>query len=170
MSYATAAIATFDNMLKTLEHLVSKAKSAGMADDVLEARLAEDMFPLESQFRVAVNQVGMALARLSGTEIAADEEPYTSFAQVGERLKAMREHVGAAQVDSWPGAGETVEFTLPNGMSFAMQAHEYVRDWTMPNFYFHTSMAYGLLRHKGLEIGKADLIPHMMRYFKAPAA
>jgi hypothetical protein len=170
MSYAIAALATFDNMLGTLDHLVSKAMAAGVSDDLLQAKLAEDMFPLESQFRIAINQTGTALARLTGAEIPTDDDAYTSIAEVRERLKAMRERVAQAKSADWPAADQMVEFTLPNGMAFAMQAHEYLRDWTMPNFYFHTSMVYGLLRANGLEIGKADLIPHMMRYFKAPTA
>ena len=170
MSYATAALATFDHMLATLDHLAAKAQAAGMSDDLLQAQLAEDMFPLENQFRVAVNQVAQALVRMDESEIAFDEEPYTSFAQVRERLQAMRARVGEVQVTQWPAADQTVEFTLPNGMAFAMQAHEYMRDWTMPNFYFHTSMVYALLRHNGLAIGKGDLIPHMMRYIAKASA
>ena len=170
MSYATAALATFDNMLATLDHLAAKAEAAGMSDDLLQAQLAEDMFPLENQFRVAVNQVAQALVRMGESDIPFDEDPYTAFAEVRARLQAMRSRVAQVQVAQWPAADQVVEFTLPNGMAFAMQAHEYMRDWTMPNFYFHTSMVYALLRHNGLAIGKGDLIPHMMRYIaKAPA-
>ena len=170
MSYATAALATFDNMLATLDHLAAKAEASGMSDDLLQARLAVDMFPLENQFRVAVNQVAQALVRMGEADVAFDEEPYAAFAEVRERLQAMRSRVAQAQVAQWPAADQVVEFTLPNGMAFAMQAHEYMRDWTMPNFYFHTSMVYALLRQNGVTIGKADLIPHMMRYIaKAPA-
>ncbi len=169
MSYVTAALATFENMFGTLDHLASKAQAAGGSDDLLHARLAEDMFPLENQFRVALNQVTQALVRLCELDVPFDEEPYTSFDEVRERLKAMQELVPQAKDAHWPAAEDTIEFTLPNGMAFAMQAHEYVRDWTLPNFYFHTSMVYALMRQSGMEIGKADLIPHMMRYFKAPA-
>ena len=49
-----------------------------------------------------------------------------------------------------------------------MSAEEYVREFSLPNFYFHLSMAYAILRMKGLDIGKGDFIPHMAKYFKAP--
>lgn len=168
MSYTTTAIATFDNMLSTLDHLASKAQAAGLSDDLLQARLAEDMFPLENQFRVAVNQVAQALIRLCDMEIPFAEKALTSFAEVRVMLQSMKDCVAEAKTAQWSEAEAMVDFTLPNGMTFAMQAHEYVRDWTLPNFYFHTSMAYALLRNSGLQIGKADLIPHMLKYAKAP--
>jgi len=169
MSYATAALATFTNMLGTLDHLASKAMAAGVSDDLLQARLAEDMFPLEQQFRVAMAQVIVALDRLGNLGIESlDESAISSFAEARARIAAVRDMVANTDPATWPASGETVEFTLPNGMAFAMQAHEYVRDWTLPNLYFHTSMAYGLLRAGGLSIGKADFIGYMMRYMKQP--
>ena len=51
-----------------------------------------------------------------------------------------------------------------------MQAHEFLRDWTMPNLYFHATTAYGLLRHKGAALGKVDFVGYLMRYAAAPAA
>lgn len=170
MTYSRSACATFDNMFGTLQNLVAKAQAAGMGDDVLEAKLAEDMFPLESQFRVAINQVATALNRLCGSEIGLDEEAYISFAQIAERLTAIRAQIAGAGEEDWPAHDTEVDFTLPNGMRFVMTANEYIRDWTLPNFYFHTSLAYGLLRAHGLSIGKADFIPHMLKYAKAPAA
>ena len=62
-----------------------------------------------------------------------------------------------------------VDFTLPNGMAFAMQAHEYCRDWATPQFYFHLMAAYAILRAEGLAIGKIDYVGYMMKYLKQPA-
>ena len=170
MGYAETTRATLENMLATLQHLASKAQTAGMADAVLQSKLAHDMFPLEAQFRIAVNQVAQVLNRLTGQDIPAAETELSSFDEVRELLSSCQQWVAASSDAEWIEEDETVDFTLPNGMRFAMSAQEYVRDWTMPNFYFHTSMAYALLRHQGLEIGKADLIPHMLRYAKAPGA
>ena len=61
-------------------------------------------------------------------------------------------------------ADTPVDYTLPNGMRFVMSSAEYIRDWTLPNFYFHAATAYGLLRREGLALGKADFMTHMMRY------
>ena len=170
MSYATAALATYANMLGTLDHLATKAEAHEKGEALLQARLAEDMFPLHTQIRFTIDQVRVALDRLGNLGLASDDSDIITFAEAHARIAAARELVANTDPASWPASGDVVEFTLPNGMAFAMQAHEYMRDWTMPNFYFHTSMVYALLRHNGLAIGKGDLIPHMMRYIaKAPA-
>lgn len=169
MDYRDNACATFANMLATLDQLVAKAQDAGLGDQVLAAKLAEDMFPLETQFRIAVNQVILGLIRVTGSEIPLDETAYASLTEVRERLGAIRARVEEAAKAEWLAPDAEVDFTLPNDMRFVMSAEEYVRDWTMPNFYFHTTMAYALLRREGLAIGKIDFLPHMARYAAAPA-
>ncbi len=61
---------------------------------------------------------------------------------------------------------EDTEFdlALPNGMTFHFTIGEYLRDWNLPNFYFHTSIAYAIMRGASVPLGKADLIPHVGRY------
>lgn len=70
MYYAQEAKIVFMNMLGTLEHIVGRAEQAGMNDDVLADKLTEDMFPLELQFRVALNQVLLALNQVGGEDHA----------------------------------------------------------------------------------------------------
>ncbi len=169
MSYSSAALATFANLLGTLDHVAGKAQTAGLGDNLLaEAKLAEDMFPLETQFRIAINQVYMALNRVWGMDLSLDETAYAGFAEVRERLAEASARVAEAHAIEAPPAGQEIDMTLPNGMRFVMQAHEYLRDWTMPNFYFHAATAYGLLRREGLGLGKADFMGFMMRYARAP--
>jgi hypothetical protein len=169
MDYRDNACATFANMLTTLDQLAAKAQDAGLGDEVLAAKLADDMFPLETQFRIAVNQVILGLIRVTNAEIPLDETAYATLAQVRERLGAIRARVDEAAKADWLAPDAQVDFTLPNAMRFVMSAEEYIRDWTMPNFYFHTTMAYALLRREGLAIGKIDFLPHMARYAAAPA-
>lgn len=170
MSYATAALATYANMLGTLDHLVTKAAGHEKGETLLQARLAEDMFPLHTQIRFTLDQVVTALKRLGKLELPFDESDITSFAEAHRRIAAVREMVANTDPAIWPAAGETVEFTLPNGMAFAMQAHEYCRDWATPQVYFHLMAVYSILRMEGLAIGKADYVGHMMKYLKQPAA
>ena len=165
MTYAANALATFDNVLGTLDHLAGKAQGAGFGDDMLvTAKLAEDMFPLETQFRIAVNQVLLALGRVWAMDISLDETAYESFVAVRAQLGAARGHCATARAREAAAADTPVDFTLPNAMRFAMSAEEYIRDWTLPNFYFHAATAYGLLRREGLELGKSDFMTYMMRY------
>lgn len=169
MSYAHSARTVFVNMLGTLDHLVGKAEEAGMADDVLAEKLTEDMFPLELQFRVALNQVLLALNQVGGKEVPLEEAPYRSLAEVRERIAAVRSQIEQADPADWAEPDAVVDLTLPNGVRFLMSSEEDIQDWIMPNFYFHVTMAYALLRSAGLDVGKMDFLPHMERH-KVPKA
>ena len=164
MSYAASAKIVFANMLDTLEHLVSKAEDAHMADGVLDAKLTEDMFPLELQFRVALNQVLLALNQVGGRDVPLEETPYRSLSEVRTRIAAVRGELDRAGLEQWADPTKVVDLTLPNGVRFVMSSEEDIRDWIMPNFYFHVTMAYVLLRHAGLGIGKMDYLTHMSRH------
>jgi len=170
MTYAPFAAATFANMLGTLDHLVGKAQAAGLGDEVLSARLTEDMFPLELQFRVAINQVLLALNQVGGRDEPLETETYGSLAEIRTRLAAVRAVLDEAGPETWAAAEATVDLTLPNGVRFVMTAEEDVQDWILPNFYFHVTMVYALLRDAGVEIGKMDFIPHMARHKTADSA
>lgn len=169
MAYARSALTIFHDMLGTLDRLLHKAEEAGLADDVLAAKLTDDMFPLELQIRVAINQVLLALNQVGGLAVSLEEATYHSLAQARERVAAVRALVERANGDDWAAADSTVDLTLPNGVRFLMSSEEDIRDWIMPNFYFHITMVYALLRNAGLAIGKMDFIPHMDRY-KVPVA
>ena len=168
MSYATAALATYANMLGTLDHLVTKAESHEKGDALLQAKLTDDMFPLHTQIRFTIDQVVTTLNRLGTLKLASDDSDIASFAEAHKRIAAAREVVAKTDPATWPASGDPVEFTLPNGMTFVMQAHEYCRDWATPQFYFHLMAAYAILRAEGLAIGKIDYVGYMMRYMKQP--
>jgi uncharacterized protein len=164
MSYAISAQTVFTDMLGTLDHLVGKAINASMSDEVLASKLTDDMFPLELQFRIAVNQVLLALNQVGGAAIPLEAETYRSFAEVRDRIIAIRTIIEQADLTKWASPDTMVDLTLPNGVRFVMSAEEDVRDWIMPNFYFHVTMAYALLRASGVAIGKMDFLRHMERH------
>ena len=169
MSYATAALATFANMLGTLDHLCTRASAHEKGDSLLHARLAEDMYPLAVQIRFTIGQVIVTLDRLGAPGLELDESDIAGFADARARIAKAQELIGSTDAGGWPAADATIDFDLPNGMGFVMQAHEYIRDWAMPQFYFHLMMTYAILRAEGLAVGKADYVPHMMKYSKTPA-
>jgi len=169
MSYAQSARMTFANMLGSLDHLVGNAIDAGMTNDVLAERLTDDMFPLELQFRVALNQVLLALNQVAGQNVPLEEASYQSLAEVRERIAVVRSLIDRVDPAEWADADAVVDLTLPNGVRFLMSSEEDIRDWIMPNFYFHVTMAYALLRNAGLAIGKMDFLPHMHRHMASPA-
>ena len=151
-------------MLGTLDHLAGKAIEAGMADDVLATKLTDDMFPLELQFRVALNQVLLAINQVGGASVPLDEAPYRSLAEVRSRIASIRSLIDDGSLARWANAHESVDLTLPNGVRFVMSAEADIRDWIFPNFYFHVAMVYALLRIAGLPIGKMDFVGHMERH------
>jgi hypothetical protein len=64
------------------------------------------------------------------------------------------------------GASMPITIELPGGMTFDMLGEQYIRDWALPQFYFHVMTAYAILRSQGIEIGKADYVPHMFGYLR----
>lgn len=164
MSYAAFAHGTFANMLGTLDHIVRKAEDAGIADDVLASRLTNDMFPLELQLRVALNQVLLGLNQVAGRALPLEEQAYRSLAEVRERVAAVRTALDQSAAAAWAEPDAVVDLTLPNGVRFVMSSEADIRDWILPNFYFHVTMAYALLRHAGLNLGKMDFLTHMSRH------
>ncbi|KEO85855.1 hypothetical protein EH30_15200 [Erythrobacter sp. JL475] len=170
MSYATAALATYANSLATLDHLVTKAEGHEAGEALLHARLAKDMFPLHTQIRFTIDQVVTALKRLGQVDLSTDDSDITSFADAHSRIATARELIAGTDAATWPASSEIVEFDLPNGMAFAMQAHEYCRDWATPQVYFHLMTTYTILRAEGLAVGKADYVGYMMKYLKQPAS
>lgn len=164
MSYAHSAHTTFANMLGTLDQLVRKAQDEGMTDDVLGEKLTEDMFPLELQFRVALNQVLLALNQVAGESLPLEETSYRSLDEVRDRITLVRSYLDHSDLSAWADASVPVDLTLPNGVRFLMSSKDDMQDWIVPNFYFHVTMAYALLRNAGLAIGKMDFLPHMRRH------
>jgi len=67
-------------------------------------------------------------------------------------------------------AGRLIVHELPNGMIFDLTAEEYARDWTLAQFYFHIMTAYAILRSEGVDLGKADYVPHMLTYLRSESA
>ncbi len=165
MSYATSAHTVFDQTLGMLDGLLAKAAAHDAGDALLTARLADDMFPLATQVRFAGHQVLNTLNRLAGGSFTPAEQDVTTIAEAQAHIADLRAILADHKPDGWLDHDTPVEFGAGNGMTFATQAHEYVRDWAMPNFYFHVTTAYAILRREGLPIGKIDFLPHMMRHF-----
>ncbi|HEX2018106.1 MAG TPA: DUF1993 domain-containing protein [Aurantimonas sp.] len=167
MSLHKLIVPTFTQMLESLSGFLEKAETrlGDAAADAIDARLAPDMFPLAEQVRFSCIQVVEALARLQGLEVplmlARQETPAGLQGQIAETCSALRA-ASAEQIDA--GADRVVDLRLPNGMAFRMSGSEYVRDWALPQFYFHLVTAYAILRHAGVDLGKADYVRHMAAY------
>jgi len=148
-------------MLDNLSGILDKAAAHAEAKKIdpaifVNARLAPDMFPLSRQVQIATDMVKGCAARLAGIEVPSYEDNESTFSELQARIaktKAFIESVSASQVDG----SEERKITLKFGskeLSFLGQA--YLLDFVLPNFHFHLTTTYAILRHNGVEIGKKD--------------
>ena len=185
MNLTDLLIPTYRNMLGTLRGLLDKAEAqlgGGGAEALLRARLAPDMFPLATQIRFACVQAQEAPLRLLGRPVEplgellnegrnAGEQPGTiavARARIDEAL-AFLGGLGLDALDQTP-AGDPLVLTLPMGLTFDLTRAQFARDWALGQFYFHLMAAYAILRKEGVAIGKADYVPHMFAYLRAPGS
>ena len=158
---------TWRNMLRALSGMTDKAASHEKGDALLAEKLAEDMLPLSTQYRFVTNLPGEGLARLAGLDFTSKDDDPSSYAEAKHRITDTLAMLNAVKPDDFIDADEKFDMTLPIGMTFHLSAQEYARDWALPNFYFHISTAYAIMRMNGVGLGKADLVPHMGAYVKA---
>ena len=167
MTIAEQLKPTAENVLGTLDGLLAKTSANG-GDTLLGEKLAPDMLSLAAQVRIACDQVSAALKRTSDSAFVLPDDDDTTLAAARDRIARTRAALKAQPDASFVAPDTTIPLSLPNGMAFAMRADEYVRDWALAQLYFHAVTAYAILRAKGLAIGKADFLPYMARYAKAP--
>ncbi len=183
MSLTDFLVPSQAQMLRALSTWIDKAAAHALArgteqDAFLSLRLAPDMYPLASQVRFACFLAQEAVFRLRGEPLPEQlEEVRREGWNAGERpgsLTDARARVTDALSflsDIQPGAlddaaDRPVALELPNGMAFDMTGTRYVRDWSLPQFYFHVVATCAILRNHGVELGKADLVPHMFAYLR----
>lgn len=166
MNLADFTLTSFEQMLGTFDHLLIKAESDPRGDALLGEKLAEDMNPLATQVRFTTHQVVNTLNRLTGTSLPTQDTDHSSIAEARAHIADIRELIRNTQADAFVADDTPVSFDLPNGMAFAMTAAEYVRDWSLPQFYFHVMTAYSILRKAGIPLGKADYVGYIARHIK----
>jgi hypothetical protein len=123
-----------------------------------QARLYPDMHPLLRQVQIACDTAKGAAARLAGIEVPKHEDTEVTFADLKARIAKTLDFlktVTPAQLQE--AEGRSIEIKFPNG-SWKFTAPGYLTDFVLPNFFFHTSMVYALLRKNGVEIGKGDYL------------
>lgn len=148
-----------NNLSSILTNAEKQAKAKGYDPSVLlNARLAPDMFALTRQVQIATDHAKGCVARLAGHQVEAIEDTETTFAELQARIKKVLSIVEGYKPEQFEGS-ETREITIkiPN-QELKFSGLDYVNGWAMPNFYFHLTMAYAILRHNGIELGKKDFL------------
>jgi uncharacterized protein len=169
------ATETFVPMLGTLTHLLDKAAAHAAAKNVdvatlVDARLAPDMLPFSSQVRLACQHAEVAVAHLTGQEPPPMERVHQTFEQLVTRVRATLEALQQVPRAAFDGAEQRpIAIVIDTELAFDMTGLQFLRDWLLPNFYFHVTTAYDILRHHGVELGKRDYLRGVGRYRRSPA-
>jgi hypothetical protein len=163
LSMHQASAAVFIQALKGLSKVLHKAQAHADAKGydpvaLLQARLYPDMFPLARQVQICTDFAKGAVARLAGEEPPAWADDEASFADLIARVEKTSAYVAAFGADRIDGS-EAREITLVRrGVSSVVAGRPYLLEQAMPNFYFHLTTAYAILRHNGVEVGKKDYL------------
>jgi hypothetical protein len=154
---------TFVRMLRNLSAMLNKAEAHAKAKAfdpgvLLNARLAPDMFTLTRQVQIATDHAKGAMARLAGKQPEAIEDKETTMAELQARIVKVIAIVESFTPEQLEGA-ETREITIkiPN-QDLKFNGLDYLNTWALPNFYFHLTTAYAILRHNGVDLGKRDFL------------
>jgi hypothetical protein len=152
-------VRTLQNLSKILDKAVAQAKAQDKdLNSLLEAKLAPDMFAFTRQIQIASDSAKGCGARLAGIEAPSMADTETTFPELQARIAKTIDFLNSVKPEQLAGA-EDREITLkfPQGeMKFS--GRDFLTGFALPNFYFHVTTAYALLRHKGIEIGKMDYL------------
>lgn len=158
-----ASIAPMIRMLSNLATIMDKAEAQAKAKgqalgELTAARLAPDMHPFTRQIQIATDAAKGCAARLAGQEAPSFPDTETSFDELKARVARTIDYLkGFKPADVDGSEARQIVIKTPN-RSFEMVGKDFITGFALPNFYFHITTAYGLLRHKGIEIGKMDYL------------
>ena len=163
LSLHDASVPIFRQMLAALSHILDKADAQASERGIdpstlVEARLAPDMFPLARQAQIATDHAKGATARLAGQDLPSYADDETTFAELKARIAktlTFIESVSAAAMQE----AETRDIVLKiGGREMRFDGRSYLLHFALPNFFFHVTTAYAILRANGIEIGKRDFM------------
>ena len=160
----TTSIPVFKQMLGGLKEVLRKAEAHATDKKIdpnalLHARLFPDMFNLLRQVQVASDFAKSVSARLAGVEVPKIDDNEQTFADLQARIDTVLAFVGGLEADKFADAGNREIVTqagTPKEKRFTGQS--YLLNYGLPHFFFHTTTAYAILRHNGVEVGKKDYI------------
>lgn len=160
----TTSVPVFKQLLNSLSVILTKAEAYATEKKInptvlLEARLYPNMFPLSRQVQIATDFARSVPARLAGVEVPAYDDNEQSFAELQTRISKTLSFIESLTPSQFEGS-ETREIVLRPGTpkEKKMVGHTYLFNYGFPQFLFHVTTAYAILRHNGLEVGKGDFM------------
>jgi hypothetical protein len=158
------AITPLLRSLHNLDAILAKAEDLLQADEdiaeatLINARLHPNMRPMVFQVRVATDTAKGAAARLAGRELPSWADDEATFAELHERVGKAIDFLGGFSPQDFTGAEDRpIELKLRHD-TFHFSGRDYIANFVLPNFYFHVTTAYNILRHNGVVIGKKDFL------------
>ena len=164
ISMFSASVPVFTVGLSNLGHCLSKAQAFVEAKKIdptvlTQYRLAPDMLPFTRQILIACDAAKNAVSRLTGNPAPVFEDKETTFAELQERIQKTLAYLASVPPQSLDGTEEKdITFPVGRDATHTMKGEAYLKHWAIPNMYFHITTAYAILRHNGVELGKADYL------------
>jgi hypothetical protein len=159
----SASVSVYQRMLGNLDAILEKGAAFAAERKIdpnalLLDRLSPDMFTLTKQVQVASDMAKGTVARLAGVDAPKFEDTETTFEQLRARVAKTLAFLAELKPAQFEGS-EDKDITLPiGGQSLQFKGYDYLMGFGTPNVYFHITMAYALLRHNGVAIGKRDFV------------
>ena len=157
-----ASVPMFVGTLNDMRAWLDKAAAEKSEAALLEASLAPDMKSLPAQYQMASDSAKNALARLTGTDAPAMPDIEQSFDDLRERCDKTIAYLQQFDAAALAGSEDRqVELRFPNGMGYRWKGAAYLTGFALPNFFFHATTAYAILRNAGVALGKPDFLQHL---------
>ena len=123
-------------------------------NDLVGARLIDDMLPLSGQFQRATDSAKLAIARLTGIDAPRFEDNETTVAELRERLKKTEDFLATVTPETMEGSENREVIVTPGGNKIVFSGESYLATFALPNFFFHVTTVHDILRSRGLPVGK----------------
>ncbi len=164
ISMYSASVPVFRQMLGNMLGWLDKAQAHAEArrfspDNYLGLRLAPDMLPFVSQVRIACDHAKGCTRRLAGVDAPVHADDEATLDQLRARIRSTLEFIDGVPAERFDdSATRPVEIPLRNREPLRFDGATYLQHFALPNFFFHATTAYALLRHAGVELGKTDFV------------
>jgi uncharacterized protein len=155
------SVAVFDRFLSALATVLDKAEAHCEArkikpEVILASRLFPDMFSFTRQVQLSCDFAARGTARLAGVDPKSFPDTETTFAELKDRISAARGYMGSFQKSDFDHAPERPIHFKAGGRDMVLPGEEFLSFYSLPQFFFHITTAYDILRHNGVELGKRD--------------
>ncbi len=158
LSMSQSSIPLFLRGLRNLSAILEKGAAHGDPQELAEARLAPDMLTLAGQVQRASDAAKACAARLSGSEVPSFPDTEKTFPELQARVQKTIDYLKSVPAATIDGSEEREVRFKAGQNEYVITGAQYLQGFAIPNFFFHMTVAYAILRHKGVPLGKMDFL------------